>query len=80
MFITYNGCLSFNSAGGGMFLKERNSGHMIEVIDVQELFNPDKLTLRGRYQEGEDLQDEETFTKSELVFLSDEALPKCWLG
>ena len=63
-----------------MFLKERNSGHMIEVIDVQELFNPDALSLRGQYQEGEDLQDEETFTKSELVFLSGEALPKCWLG
>ena len=62
-----------------MFLKERNSGHMIEVIDVQELFSPDKLTLQGRFQEGEDDQDEEMFTKSDLIFLSGEKLPKCWL-
>ena len=62
-----------------MFLKERNSGHMIEVIDVEELFSPEKLTLQGRFQEGEEAQDEETFVKSELVFLSNEKLPKCWL-
>ncbi len=62
-----------------MFLKERNSGHMIEVINVEELFSPEKLTLQGRFQEGEEVQDEETFVKSELVFLSNEKLPKCWL-
>ena len=62
-----------------MFLKEKNSRHMVEVMDVEELFNPDNLTLLGRYQIGEADQDEEIFTKSELVFLSNESLPRCWL-
>jgi len=62
-----------------MFLKERNSRHMVEVLNVEELFNPENLTINGRYQIGEADQDEEVFTKSELVFLSNESLPKCWV-
>ena len=62
-----------------MFLKEKNSRHMVEVSDLEELFNPLKLTIHGRYQIGEDDQDEDTFNKSNLVFLSNEKLPQCWL-
>jgi hypothetical protein len=61
-----------------MFLKERNSGHMVEVLTLQDLFNPLHNTLVGRYHYGEEAQDPEKFGKSGLIFLSGEALPRCW--
>ncbi|TQV89259.1 acetyltransferase [Aliikangiella coralliicola] len=63
-----------------MFLKEKYSGHLVEVIDTGELFDPEKLSLRGKYQIGEDDQDEEVFSKTNLEFMSGEALPRCWLN
>jgi hypothetical protein len=35
-------------------------------------------SLVGRYHAGEELQDPESFAKAELVFCSDEPLPRCW--
>ena len=34
--------------------------------------------LVGRYQEGEEQQDAQKFSKDDLIFLSGEALPRCW--
>lgn len=62
-----------------MFLKERKSGHLLAVSNVDELFNPYKECLVGRLQSGEEEQDPESFSKAALVFPSDEALPQCWL-
>jgi len=61
-----------------MFLKNRTNGEMIEVIDVKELTDIYQSTVTARYQAGEEIQDPETINKSDLVFLSDEALPRCW--
>ena len=63
-----------------MFLKERKSGHLLAVKNVDELFNPYNKLLEGCLQFGEEEQDPEQFTKSALVFPSDEELPQCWLN
>ena len=62
-----------------MFLKHKPSGDMVEVLDLPALFDPFKTTTRGRFHSGEELQDEAEFVKAELVFPSDEALPRCWI-
>lgn len=51
---------------------------MLEVLSLVDLMNPNLDNVVGRYQEGEEQQDPEKFSKSELVFLSGEALPRCW--
>ena len=61
-----------------MFLKESATGRLVEVLSPNDLFNPIHKGLVGRYNAGEELQDPETFAKSGLVFLSGEALPRCW--
>ncbi|GET38449.1 acetyltransferase [Microseira wollei] len=62
-----------------MFLKHFRSGDLVEVLTVDDLYNPCTKEIIGRYHAGEELQDPETFLKSELIFTSGEALPICWL-
>lgn len=62
-----------------MFLKEKASGHIVEVLDLNDLFNLNHDAIMGRYHSGEELQDPEAFKKSDLVFLSGEELPRCWI-
>lgn len=62
-----------------MFLKHRESGRLVEVLSLRDLFNPIHATLVGRYHAGEELQEPETFVKSDLIFLSNEPLPQCWV-
>jgi len=62
-----------------MFLKHVGNKRMVEVLSLNDLFNPNHHELVGRYNIGEDLQDPEKFAKSDLEFLSGEALPQCWL-
>jgi hypothetical protein len=61
-----------------MFLKERDSGHLVQVMNMTELINPFERQTQVQYQQGEDLQEPEYIHKSELTFPSGEALPKCW--
>ncbi len=61
-----------------MFVKQRSSGHLVEVLDLPGLFNPNHVEVLGRFHYGEEAQDPEKFSKADLVFLSDEALPRCW--
>lgn len=62
-----------------MFLKHRDTGRLVEVLSLRDLFNPIHPTLVGRYHAGEELQEPEMFAKGDLIFLSDEPLPKCWV-
>ncbi len=62
-----------------MFLKERNSQDLVEVLDTDALFDPCQAELTGRLHAGEELQEPETFAKANLLFPSDEPLPRCWL-
>ncbi|MBS3803810.1 MAG: acetyltransferase [Oleiphilaceae bacterium] len=61
-----------------MLLAEKSTGHVIEVLDIHELFDPLKSTVKGSMHYGQEAQDPEHFPKSELSFPSGEALPQCW--
>lgn len=63
-----------------MLLKVKSTNHMIEVSNLMDLMNLNCDKVKGREQEGEDIhaQDTETFSKTDLVFLSGEKLPRCW--
>jgi hypothetical protein len=62
-----------------MFLQHKRSGDLVEVLTLQELYNPCQREIVGRMHAGEEMQDPESFEKSEMVFPSGEALPRCWL-
>jgi hypothetical protein len=62
-----------------MFLKDKQTGAVVEIQDVEVLFNPLKSTIPGKIQDGQEEQDSEEFSKQNLLFLSDEKLPRCWL-
>lgn len=61
-----------------MFVAEKATGHLIEVLDTSALFDPHLDSIKGSLHYGEEAQDPESFQKSELVFPSGEPLPKCW--
>ena len=61
-----------------MFLSQISTGRMVEVLSLNDLFNPIHGELVGRYNVGEELQDPEKFGKNDLRFLSGEELPRCW--
>ncbi len=61
-----------------MLLKDKSSNHMVEIANLINLIDVNCNEVVGRYQEGEEAQDPEAYTKSDLVFLSGEALPRCW--
>lgn len=62
-----------------MFLQQKNSATLIEIKDLEALFNPLRNEIEGRIQEGEEEQDPESFAKHDLTFASGEDLPRCWL-
>jgi hypothetical protein len=62
-----------------MFLQAKSNHEMLEVLSLNDLFDPFNKTLIGRYQHGEEVQEPEQFNKADLLFLSGESLPKCWL-
>ncbi|MFW2438965.1 MAG: acetyltransferase [Arenicellales bacterium] len=62
-----------------MLLMEKNSGHLIEVLDPTEVFDPFKDSFSGRLDFGEDVAEPENFKKVGVSFPSGENLPKCWL-
>lgn len=61
-----------------MFLNDKLSGHMVEVVGLDDLFDLHKASIVGRYHFGEEVQDPEPFEKRSLTFLSGEPLPSCW--
>lgn len=61
-----------------MLLKERQTGHMVEVLSWIDMINLNCDEIVGRYQEGEEAQDPKRFKKTDLIFLSGEELPRCW--
>ena len=62
-----------------MFLKNTTNNDIVEVLDIAGLTNPLHKQVACRYHAGEELQDPENFDKGELVFLSGESLPACWV-
>jgi hypothetical protein len=62
-----------------MYLKQKATGDLVEVLDLALLFDPFRLEISGRLHAGEELQDAATFSKAELIFPSGEPLPRCWV-
>lgn len=62
-----------------MLLKQKSTGHMVEVENFMDLIDLNIVKVTGRYQEGEEVQDPDSFNKQDLLFLSGERLPRCWL-
>ncbi len=62
-----------------MFLKQKSSGDLVEIVEIGELVDPFKNRVTGRFHSGEELQDAELFNKNELLFPSGEELPRCWV-
>ena len=63
-----------------MFLKSKSHGELVEILEIQNLHDPFQKKVMGRFHAGEEMQDPEKFSKSELIFLSGETLPQCWLN
>jgi len=62
-----------------MFLKETKSGDLVEVLDLQALFDPNRGSVHGRFHAGEEMPDPGDFAKNDLIFPSGEVLPRCWV-
>lgn len=62
-----------------MFLMQKNTEKLVEVLSLTDLFNPNHDKVVGRFHAGEEMQDPETFPKNDMQFPSGEALPRCWL-
>jgi len=61
-----------------MFLMQKATHNLIEVLSIQELFDPFIPEVTAQIHAGEELQDPETFSKADLMFPSGETLPACW--
>jgi hypothetical protein len=62
-----------------MFLKQKSSGDLVELVSVDTIYDPSQDEVVGKIHAGEEMQDPETFSKSDLIFPSGESLPLCWL-
>ena len=62
-----------------MFLRHKSNGDIVEILDLDALFNPFKTEVGGRFHAGEELKHANGFKKSDMVFLSSERLPRCWV-
>lgn len=63
-----------------MFLKDKKSGDLVEVLDLQSLIDPSTGAVRGRFHAGEEMPDSQEFSKANLSFPSGEVLPQCWIN
>ncbi len=61
-----------------MFLKDRNSGDLVEVLDTVQLIDPNQSVVNVALHAGEEKGDPIDVAKSTLSFPSGEALPLCW--
>lgn len=52
---------------------------MVEILSLKDLSDSYHTHVVGRYHYGEEVQDPEKFEKANLVFLSGEELPRCWI-
>ncbi|HEY9697778.1 MAG TPA: acetyltransferase [Trichocoleus sp.] len=62
-----------------MFLQDKQTGTLVEVVDTLKLIDPMSDKISGKVQEGQEEQPPEEIAKSSLVFPSGEDLPRCWL-
>ena len=63
-----------------MYLLYKPSGDLVEVLNLDRLFNPLHEDVSGRFLAGDELQAPAAFGKDDLVFPSGEHLPRCWVN
>ncbi len=63
-----------------MYLKYQPNGDLVEILDIASLIDPCRKEISGCFHAGEERQEPATFSKSDLRFPSDEALPQCWIN
>ncbi|MBD2358279.1 acetyltransferase [Tolypothrix sp. FACHB-123] len=62
-----------------MFLQIKDSNDLVKIDSFEELIDPNRDTVHGKDQEGQEEQETDIFKKDELVFPSGESLPRCWV-
>lgn len=62
-----------------MFLRHVSSGDIVEVMDIEALLDPFRNEFKGRFHAGEEMPDPAEFRKLDMIFLSSERLPRCWI-
>lgn len=62
-----------------MYMRHMQSGNLVEITELSDMFDPCQGEVRGRIHAGEELQEIATFAKTGLAFPSGEAIPRCWL-
>lgn len=62
-----------------MLLKDKQTGQLVEVVEVTELINPNTNQISAQMQAGQNEEPPTPFSKSGLVFPSGEELPRCWV-
>jgi hypothetical protein len=62
-----------------MLLKNKQTGTLVEILDVANLVNPAESKIQGQVQSGQEEQSPEAIDKQELGFPSGEDLPLCWV-
>jgi hypothetical protein len=62
-----------------MLLKEKVSGDLIRILEVEKLWDPFERQVPGRNQTGEEEQPPVDYDKTELIFPSGEPLPQSWM-
>ncbi|BAY16763.1 hypothetical protein NIES2109_19080 [Nostoc sp. HK-01] len=62
-----------------MLLQIKDTSDLVKITDIQELIDPNVNIVHGKDQKGQEEQDNDSFSKENLVFPSGESLPRCWL-
>ncbi len=62
-----------------MFLRDKKSGDLVEITDLGGLCDPCQDSVEGRFHAGEEMQENQPFSKASLAFPSGEELPRCWM-
>ena len=62
-----------------MYMRHMQSGNLVEITELSDMFDPCLGEVQGRIHAGEELQEIAKFAKAGLAFPSGEALPRCWL-
>jgi hypothetical protein len=62
-----------------MLLKDQESGELVKILELENLFSPTQDTVTGQIQGGQAEQPPSSFNKEGLIFPSGESLPRCWL-
>ena len=63
-----------------MFLQHVPTQSLIEVLNLEALWNPFLSEVLGQSHSGEEMQEVETYSKAELSFPSGEPLPQSWIN